>query len=556
MIEEAVQEYRSAIKHNPDLIAAHAELGKLLMTLGHCNQAMTHLKIAVVRMDNPQIKAACLALLKQAKEKIETQENDSPHLMANNVATGVSTPSSGLNDEATHREGKASLPLVQEQSMASLLPPSRTMDFPAPEGLNAKIEAVPWERFVDLYRTKVDATTDSPERARMLIKAARITQEKLNRPLEAILLYEEALAIAPNDLEAVEALADAAYCNQEWHRARELYDRLWEQGSTLPRVELCYRRALVYETLGDDITAEACYAEAIKADPTCRPALEGRARVALWHDNVLTAIEALSGLVKLISVDDPDTLCATREKLGDLYLRAGNLQQAKEFLEECLDTDPQQSKVMQTLITVYQRLGEYESMVQMIDQLVQATCNSLSRASLLHYQAEILGGMLGKEAAAIDCLLKAYDLAPSYPPVLWRLIDYYWERNEMESVAEMGSNLLESINLMKETPDLRFVHLAAAMLIVRNDASTAALLLRVALGSPELVEAAVTELGGLVAEGIASCSKLAEMILTADPQGMVFQCATKILEKNPTAQGLGTLLSHITPETPPIPSPP
>jgi len=83
---------------------------------------------------------------------------------------------------------------------------------------------------------------------------------------------------------------------------------------------------------------------------------------------------------------------------------------------------------MQTLISVYERQGDFKSMADLLQQLIFLTPNSLVRASLMHHRAEVLATRLGDEEAAIDNLLKAYDLAPDYPPTLWRLIDYYWSR--------------------------------------------------------------------------------------------------------------------------------
>jgi len=89
-------------------------------------------------------------------------------------------------------------------------------------------EATSHQLLAETYRAQAAQLSDPKERAELLLLAGRTIEGKLSQPLEALAVYREAAAIAPDYLPAIEAFADAAYRNQDWHRARELYDRLWQ----------------------------------------------------------------------------------------------------------------------------------------------------------------------------------------------------------------------------------------------------------------------------------------------------------------------------------------
>ena len=570
LVPQSIEEYERALANDPSLVQARADLGRQLFGLGRFDEAIPFLRVAARELDNPKEAASCDFLAKRALEKLGTvgvieridpqpQDEDEASINPWTDKRYVDTAPMPTVSEAggPHREPRSGATETPARAEAvadggsktkalkrgSTQPGLQTEEAsPAPTPDEEPMDRSGWQQLADAYREQAQGNIDPSVRAELLMKAARVTEEHLSRPLEAIGIYEEAAANAPDYQEAVETLADAAYRNQDWHRARELYDRLWQSKTKLPQPELFYRRAVIYEALGDDRTADSCYAEAVRLKPNHRAALEGRARVALWRDDIAAAIEALSGLVELITLDEIDALVETREKLGELHLLSGNPARAREYLEACLALDPRQKKVMQTLITVYQTMGEFEAMADLLDQLNRVTTNPLVRASLLHYRAEILGMELGDEAAAVDCLLRAYDLAPQYPPTLWRLIDYFWERDDLESVAEMGGHLNASTDLARESADLRHVKLAVAAVATDGDHEAARGLLELALRSEDLLEPAALDLAHATTLDAVSNDDLTRLIADADAEGALLEAAERLVKANPDVGGLKALV--------------
>jgi tetratricopeptide (TPR) repeat protein len=402
-----------------------------------------------------------------------------------------------------------------------------------------------WNKLVDELRRRIGDVEDPVARAKLSLQLASVLEDRLDRPQEALQAYEEALRLAPHTLEVLERAADAAYRSHSWRRAKVLYDKLWSRGSTLPGAELSFRRGIVHEALGYETTAHHCYNQALSLDPEHRPALEARARLAIYRDDPQTAVEALEDLLQLVPVSEPQRLAELRQHLGELHLGQGNLQAASEYLEAALALDNRREKAMHLLLTVYEQQRNYSAAADIAQRLVYLTSEPSLRASLLHHRAEILAARLGNEQEAIDCLLRAYDIAPHHAPTLWRLLDYYWSRQDLSSVLQMGEDLRASGALTPATSDVRLVYLAAAELFARKDRAAAGRLLATALSRPHQRKAVLMELATCARNG-GSAGALTELLLEADESGQVVTLLTELAESDAADnQGVRALARHL-----------
>jgi tetratricopeptide (TPR) repeat protein len=491
--ERAIRNLRVALETDPGDTLAAGLLLPLLESAGHTLEAARLARASAQHCDDH---ATRRQLLEQAVSGLEAAGENAEAEAARRELSRITAP----------------FPPVPPTPAPALEPAEAA----APLGASALELALesddPWAIAQACRQRAANPELPPGERAELLIAAARTFEEKLARTLEALLLYEEAALVAPDYLPAIESLADAAYRNQDWHRARDLYDRLWEEEELREQTEIAYRRALVYETLGDETTADQCYERTVALSPTHRPALEGRARLALFRDDVKVAIDSLTALERLVSVDEIEVRSGIRQQLGKLHLREGNLLAAREYLEAAIALDSKRVKALQTLLSVLQALGDFEAMLDVLQQLLCLTTDPLVRASLLHHRAEILGGQLDDEAAAVDNLLRAYDLAPDYPPTLWRLVDYYWEQGDLESVAEMGDHLVAAGAVDHDAPDLRHLRVSVSQLLLREYDGAAALLLHHVLEQGELLGLALADLCQSLVDGTLEAARVAEVI--------------------------------------------
>lgn len=421
---------------------------------------------------------------------------------------------------------------------------NQTRPFPeAPDALDELAEAQAWPQLVEELQTRSFSARDPGTAARLQLRLADVLEQYLDRPAEANGAYDEAVRLAPDDAEVIERAADAAFRQQRWSQARELHDRLWQGPSSLPRAELSYRRGVIYEALGYEATANHCYAETVKLQPDHRPALEARARLALYRDDPSAAIEVLLELSQLVGPGEPQRLAELRLALGELYLAQDQPELARERLEATLQLDQHNEKAMRLLLAVYEVLGDHAAAAEMVHLLAHQLPDPLVRAGLLHHRAQLLGTHLGDEEEAINCLLKAYDIAPQHVPTLWRLVDYYWGEGDLESVRQMARDLDTSGALEGETHDLRLVSISTAIL-AGGDEDRAAQLLRSVLADPELHEGALLELAEAVELGVPAID-VAALVRRADYSGGLRREAAAVREAHPGAAGLDALVDEL-----------
>lgn len=421
---------------------------------------------------------------------------------------------------------------------------NQTRPFPeAPDALDELTAAQAWPQLVEELQTRSFSARDPGTAARLQLRLADVLEQYLDRPAEANGAYDEAVRLAPDDAEVLERAAEAAFRQQRWSQARELHDRLWQGPSSLPRAELSYRRGVIYEALGYEATANHCYAETVKLQPDHRPALEARARLALYRDDPSAAIEVLLELSQLVGPGEPQRLAELRLALGELYLAQEQPELARERLEATLQLDQHNEKAMRLLLAVYEALGDHAAAAEMVRVLAHQLPDPLVRAGLLHHRAQLLGTHLGDEEEAINCLLKAYDIAPQHVPTLWRLVDYYWGEGDLESVRQMARDLDTSGALEGETHDLRLVSISTAIL-AGGDEDRAAQLLRSVLADPELHEGALLELAEAVELGVPAID-VAALVRRADYSGGLRREAAAVRKAHPEAAGLDALVDEL-----------
>lgn len=384
-------------------------------------------------------------------------------------------------------------------------------------------------RLRTLHQRAATATI-ATERVNLLLEAARITEQLQGPASEALDVYQRAVDSAPNNKSALEALADAAYRHQDWHRAREIYNRLAELGGGNETVTIAYRRGVIYEALGATSTADRCYQQALSTDPTHRLALEARARLAVYRDDIDTELAVVKTLASVTLLDEPLELADLRERLGELYTRNGNLREAERYLKGALALDPDRPRALQLLLNLYEQMSDQQSAVDTLQQLSFRIPDPDQRADMLYRRAEILAKHLQREAEAIDCLLRAYDIAPNHVPTLWRLVDYYWAEGDHASVAEIGAELADQGALDRTPPDHRHLRIALSALIGGRGVARATELAEQVLADPAFAPLIVTDMATLALRELLG-DPLVQLLDKAGAREQTAQSARALLEQ-------------------------
>ncbi|MCC6999878.1 MAG: tetratricopeptide repeat protein [Deltaproteobacteria bacterium] len=303
----------------------------------------------------------------------------------------------------------------------------------------------------ELLRRRAEAQSDDRERAALRFELGRLFEARLQDPARAALAYEMALADDPGHAAARDALADLAYRQGDFPRARLRYQELDEHTSSLGLEALRYRRGELAERLGLFDEAATLYQRAVEVNPSHLEALQGVARLAQQRGDAEGAARALRQALELLPLDDVRAITGMRQQVADLYQKAGQLGEAQAFYELVVAEDPERVSALLPLSALYAAAGEWERAAEVLGRLAALFEAPERRADLLYRQGEVLLLHLRDTERASAAYLKAIDLLPTHVPTILRLIDYYWEEASWSDVAELGADL-DHLGALAGTP--------------------------------------------------------------------------------------------------------
>ncbi|MDB4968610.1 MAG: repeat-containing protein, partial [Myxococcales bacterium] len=201
------------------------------------------------------------------------------------------------------------------------------------ERLAAEAEA--WEELAEIYVAEVDKETDDARRIDRYRQLARIALTRLYKPDDARKWFEEVLARAPEDAEALGNLEQIFTQSGNYKELLEIY-RKREARAADPqrRLEMLFKIAWIEEEqIGDPLAASATYRKIIDTDKT--PATQTRALRALEKLNAARGdaggmADVLERQMALADKNDVDTRLELSHRLGEIYEL--NLNQADKAL--------------------------------------------------------------------------------------------------------------------------------------------------------------------------------------------------------------------------------
>ncbi len=234
------------------------------------------------------------------------------------------------------------------------------------------------------YQTGLDAGKE----------AARLFRQLGDRPgLGLALAYAGFMAALQNDLAFAEpALLEAIHLGREMGDKPLLSFALGVQSRNIfmPRGDLAAARASDEESIRFSREAGLHWGEALGEVVLARiDAMTGRWDEAREH--------ALKAVPVLQDLRDPLTLHQAYSELADIELRAGNLAEARRYLQECILT--------------FQRLGQLAFMAHALESfayIAQAVCQP-KRAAILLGAAEAVQEGLGISAIGVERIQSEYE---------------------------------------------------------------------------------------------------------------------------------------------------
>ncbi len=413
----------------------------------------TYLNILALKPDHPQALAA-LASRYEAQGRygdlvqILSRQADAAADAAARVALHRRIASIWADKLGKHQNAVASFEKILEAEPGDAETAARLKE------LYAKNRS--WRPLIEVLRKELPHVDDTGRRMR-LVEMARLAAERLNDAREAITLYNQVLAIAPQDPEGLAGLATLYERERRWPALVEILERQRANAEGTPAAELPLlerRGTLLYERMGAADAAIAVFRRIQVVDPkNARAARALREIYAQAGDYAaLESLYAEQGAFGELC----DQLTSLADRTADMSARTRLLERvaalAQEKLnqpdralkayERILTTDPRNRKAALALLPLYRTAQKWPRLLATYEALLgpTATGDGVSQSERLELFAEarkICEERLGSKALAFQWCARAFQVAPKNADVRTDLERLAGEADEWGPLAAL-----------------------------------------------------------------------------------------------------------------------
>jgi tetratricopeptide (TPR) repeat protein len=256
------------------------------------------------------------------------------------------------------------------------------------------------------------------DRARALVRLARLLEVSLANPRRALELYRRAFTDDARNLDALEALARHAEANEQWDQLEDLHERRFAlEADPLRKLAIAHDAGrMQLERRRNPQVARHWLRRAHELfpdDPVVHLLL---ADVARLSGNTEDLAGHLRRAATLAADATPSGVLRESAKLASA---AGDHEQAVSDLERALAAHPQRSELTHELASALWRAGRYGDMVELLESSIeQVPAGSADQAALWLALANAHEQGTQDVDAAIEAYEQAAAVVPSDPRVV------------------------------------------------------------------------------------------------------------------------------------------
>ncbi len=334
-----------------------------------------------------------------------------------------------------------------------------------------------WEQLVGVYRRRIDLVRGSDDSERLYAEMARVFEERLRRPDEAIAAYREVLALDPSSEVALAAL-DGLFTRQEmW---AELAENLELQMGLVSREEeqlaIMLRLAALRESRMNELElAIEGYRQVLDRDPGNHEALSALERLARNEEQALLIAEILEPLYrtqgnfeKLIGVhevqlrrtDDAHRRVDLLHQIAELHEdAAGDLGAAFDTLARALAEDPAHDGTREFIDRCARATGRFADLAVVYERLASAQEDPELCSQLYMLAARVFEHEVGNADRAIELFRKVLEIDPMNIDAAQALQALF---HATERYADMSAILQQKAGILDDVEDQKVALFEAA----------------------------------------------------------------------------------------------
>jgi tetratricopeptide (TPR) repeat protein len=300
---------------------------------------------------------------------------------------------------------------------------------------SAALKGQLWVDVAQAATRQAAAAADAETKAALHHFAGVVLMDKALSLEPAMLAFRKALEAAPSHKDAflrLRILLEEDANHDEL--AIVLGNRLEFETDERARIELHRAVAELHRNFLDDRdTAKKHYREILAADPNDLRAHAAVADIAWEQGNWQEAADALISRARLER--DPGVLTTLCFRLGLIYAdRLNDPTMALKAFQRALTYQPDDENTLVRLADLATTAGEWKLALGACERLVKTTEDPERRAGHLHRVAKIFKLGFGDNKRAERALNLALDGAPTNDEALSKLVEFYREAGDMQSV--------------------------------------------------------------------------------------------------------------------------
>jgi tetratricopeptide (TPR) repeat protein len=303
-----------------------------------------------------------------------------------------------------------------------------------------------------------------------LFRAAAIYEELLERPKDAIDVYQKVLEVDPEEIRALDKLVELHLKLEQWQALLEVYERKADIVFDPDDKKRIYvEMGAVYEReIGDVDKAIDTYQRILEIDPddlTAIGRLDALYQASGNWEELRSILEREADLAA-----DPEEVISYRYRIADLWdhklgdpLRAVDIyrdilavmpdhQPTLEALERMIQEGKEPNQAALVLEPIYRQFAEFARLVHVLEVQIQHEEDPIRKVELLHQVAELHEVQLEQSREAFDAYARALPLDNANEQTMASLERLADELGAWEEVTKLYDAEIEK--LRDEAPDL------------------------------------------------------------------------------------------------------